>query len=187
VGKSALLNFEHGIVVEGQVIEIIRRSGKVIVIECQHATVQLGGNIILVSPSYSMAVGEKIISAFAGPADVEAFEPTVMVPHEKMHKIIYDEKALELQELYGIVRQARRDGELVQSLPSLWKNLIQDFPDDWLLSLEILEILQCHPAYQQHGKEIQTYLERKRQHQPHLEKLITNGLKLLGTEAIRKP
>ncbi len=187
VGKSALLNFEHGIVVEGQVIEIIRRSGKVIAIEFQHATVQLGGNIILVSPSYAMAVGEKIISAFAGPADVEAFEPTVMVPHEKMHKIIYDEKALKLQELYGIVRQARRDGELVQGLPSLWENLVQDFPDDWLLSLEILEILQCHPAYQQHGKEIQAYLEKKRQRQPHLEKLITNGLKLLGTEAIRKP
>ena len=160
-------------------MEVIRRSGKIIVIELQHATVQHGGNIILVSPSYSMAVGEKIISAFAGPADVEAFEPTVMVPREKMHKITYDDKALKLQELYGLVRQARRDETLVTRLPYLWESLIQDFPDDWLLSLEILEILHSHAAYQQRCARIRTYLEKKRLNHPHLEKLITNGLKLL--------
>jgi phenylalanine-4-hydroxylase len=133
-----------------------------------------------------MAIGQKIISAFAGPADVEAFDPTAMVPHEKMHKITYDENALKLQELYGIVRQTRRDEEQVPRLPYLWKNLVNDFPNDWLLSLEILEILHCRESYQQHSEEIRTYLEQKRRHQPHLEKLITNGLKLLGTEAIRK-
>jgi len=181
IGKPAKLNFEHGIEVEGQVTEIIRRSGKVVVMELQHATVQREGNIILVMPSYSMAIGEKIISAFAGPADVEAFEPTVIVPHEKMHKITYDEKALKLHKLYGIVRQARRDEDLISRLPFMWKTAIEDFPDDWLLSLEVLEILHGRDSYQQHSEDIRTYLEKKRLMQPHLDKLITNGLKLLGS------
>src|SRR5688572_14186419 len=127
-GKPAILDFEHGIRVEGRIQEIIRRSGKIILIEMQHATILREGNIILVAPDYAMAVGERIVSAFAGPADAEAFEPTVMVPHEKMHKISYDDKTLKLRELYGMVRQGRHDEELVPRLPSLWKDVVQDFP-----------------------------------------------------------
>ena len=179
-GKPAHLNFEHGIAVEGVVLEIIRsRSGRIILMELQDATVRHDGKVLVSAPSYSMAVGEKIVSAYSGPADAEAFEPTVKVPHEKMHKIHYDAKALRLHELYRMVRLARGNEQLVSGLPALWKNAVQDFPADWLLSLEILEILQQHPSYQQHAEEIRIYLENKREHQPHLEKLITNGLKLL--------
>lgn len=185
IGKPASLNFEYDIHVEGLVREITRsRSGKIIVMELHHVTVWHDGNVILVAPSYSMAVGEKIVSAYAGPADAEAFEPTSMVPHEKMHKIHYDEKALKLHALYRLVRQARMSEQLVSGLPSVWKSVVQDFPDDWLLSLEILEILLQHASYQQHCDDIRAYLEKKREQQPHLEKLITNGLKLLEPGAI---
>lgn len=181
IDKHATLNFEHGIVVEGVVREILRsRAGQIIVIELHNATVWFEGKEILVAPSYSMAVGETIVSAFAGAADVEAFQPTVMVPHEKMHKIQYDGKALKLHELYRIVRQTRSNQHLVSQLPSLWKIIVHDFPDDWLLSLEILEILQDHASYQQQAEEIRVYLDHKREHHPHLERLIANGLKLLG-------
>ncbi|HZB15211.1 MAG TPA: aromatic amino acid hydroxylase [Chryseolinea sp.] len=178
--KPAILKFEHGILIEGQLREVIRRSGKIVVMELQHVTIQHDGDILLVAPNYTMAVGERVVSAFAGAADVEAFDPTVMVPHEKMHKIKYDDKALKLQELYGIVRQARRDEGLVTRLPFIWKSVISDFPDDWLLSLEVLEILHDKDSYQPYVHEIQTYLEKKRDRQPHLENLITNGLKLVG-------
>ena len=43
-----------------------------------------------------------------------------------------------------------------------------------------------HTTYQHHCADIRAYLEKKSLHQPHLEKLITNGLKLLGT-VISKP
>jgi phenylalanine-4-hydroxylase len=178
--KPAVLKFEHGLLIEGQLREVVRRSGKIVLMELQHVTIQHNGDILLVAPSYTMAVGERIVSAFAGPADVEAFDPTVMVPHEKMHKITYDDKALKLQELYGIVRQARRDEGLVSRLPFIWKSVIDDFPDDWLLSLEVLEILHVRDSYQQYVHEIKTYLEKKRELQPHLENLITNGLRLVG-------
>lgn len=180
--KHSTLSFEHGVEVEGNVEEIVRsRSGTIILIELQHATVRHNGNVILVAPTYTMAIGEKIVSAFAGPADVEAFQPTVLVPHEKMHKINYDGKDLHLHELYRIVREARSNEKLISQIPSIWKTVVKNFPDDWLLSLEILEILQHHPSYQDLCNEIQDYLEKKSENRPDLEKLVTNGLKLLTT------
>jgi phenylalanine-4-hydroxylase len=180
--KHTILNFEQGIDIEGIVKEIVRSTAhKVIILELHNATVRHQRKVILVAPSYAMAVGEKIVSAFAGPADVEAFQPTVMVPHEKMHKIHYDEKAIKLHELYGKVRKARDHKNLISVLPSLWKNVVVEYPDDWLLSLEILEILQG-TSYQECFNEILEYLETKRNNNAHLDKLITNGLKLLKLE-----
>jgi phenylalanine-4-hydroxylase len=166
--------------VEGYVREIIRsHEGKVIVLELQHATIRNGGSIILVAPNYTMAVGEKIVSAFAGPADVEAFQPTATVPHEKMHKIHYDENAVELQKLYADVRNARANATLVSNLPQLWEKTINKFPEDWLLSLEILEILLPYMQYKAVSEQIHFYLQNKKTQRPDLANVITNGLKLL--------
>jgi hypothetical protein len=45
-----------------------------------------------------------------------------------------------------------------------------------------LEILQGQPAYEQQCIDIRNFLEKKRINTPHLENLITNGLKLLKIE-----
>jgi phenylalanine-4-hydroxylase len=178
--KYILLNFEYGISVEGIVREMVRSAGhKLILLEIHNATVRHEGNVILVSPNYTMAVGEKIVSAFAGPADIEAFEPTVMVPHEKMHKFVYDEKTLRLQEFYRVVRQARSDDQLISGLFSLWKRAVKEFPSDWLLSLEILEILLQQGNNVNQQEEIRCYLERVRQEEPSVARLIENGLTLI--------
>jgi len=179
-GKPAYLNFEQDISVEG-IVQLILRSkeSKVILIELRDVMIRHHEKVIVSAPSYTMAVGEKIVSAFAGPADAEAFQPTAIVPHEKMHKIQYNGKALKLHELYRLVREARSSEQLLVQLPPIWQNVVSDYPNDWLLSLEILEILQRHSAYQQQCNDIRLYLEKKRESLPHLEKLITNGLMLV--------
>jgi phenylalanine-4-hydroxylase len=180
-GKTVTLNFEHGVEVEGSVREMIKGStGKNLVLELENATVRHYGKVLVSARSYSLAVGEKIVSAFAGPADLEAFQPTAIVPHEKMHKIFYDDNDLRLHELYRIVRQARSNEDLIPQIPSVWKTVVTHFPNDWLLSLEILEILQQHVSFQNNCNEILEYMEKKRNANPHLWKLITNGLNLLN-------
>jgi len=182
-GKSCTLHFEHGIRVEGIIREIIRsRTGKNLIMEFENATVRHHGKVVVSAPFYSMCIGEKIVSAFAGPADAEAFQSTAVVPHEKMHKIHYDDKDLRLHGLYRIVRQARNNEHFIAQLPSVWKTVVTDFPDDWLLLLEILEILQQHASYQINCNQILEYLEKKRDAHAHLKQLITNGLKLLHPE-----
>jgi phenylalanine-4-hydroxylase len=181
--KTCCLNFEHGVVLEGFIKQILRsHAGKVIIVEFQHTTIRSAESIIHVAPSYTMAVGEKIVSAFAGPADAEAFQPTAIVPHEKMHKIHYDGRALELHELYREVRSARTDNNLVGCLPELWQRAVVKFPEDWLLSLEILEILLPYAQFKEVTEKIQRYLENKKKQRPDLENVITNGLNLLKIE-----
>ena len=175
--------FDHGIVVQGIITEILRsRTGKIIAVHFKDANVYYHEQLLHSAPYYVMVVGEKIVSAFAGPADVEAFQPTVIVPHEKMHKIHYDEKALNLHRLYSVVRQARQNSSLVSDLNDVWKNVFTDYPNDWLLSLEILEITLQKGKDQTLRECITDYLQRKCVQKPHLERLISNGLKLLGIE-----
>lgn len=179
-GQSCLA-FEPGIVVKGVITEILRsRAGKVIAVHFKKATVHYGQKLLLSTPDYSLAVGEKITSAFAGPADVEAFQPTVIVPHEKMHKIHYDEKALALHRLYAIVRRARRDTSVVPELNDVWNKVVTDYSNDWLLPLEILEVILSKGKDKTLCEHITDYLQRKSIREPHLERLISNGLKLLG-------
>jgi phenylalanine-4-hydroxylase len=184
--KPAYLHFEHGIAVEGIVQEIVRSAtGKNIFIDFTDVVIRHNEKVLLRAATYTMAIGDRIVSAFAGPADIEAFQPTAIVPHEKMHKIHYDEQARKLHERYALVRKARSDANYLPQLPDLWQSVVDEFPNDWLLSLEVLEILQHHDAYRQTCFSIRLYLENKRDHQAHLEKLITNGLNLLEGNEVK--
>lgn len=121
----------------------------------------------------------KIVSVFAGPADPEAFEPNVNVPREKMHKIKYDKKDLELHDLYRHVRNARMNRALLPTLAKTWEKVVKEFPSDWLLPLEILEVLQNNSIDEELQSQIRGYLEAKATSEPSLKKLIDNGLSLL--------
>lgn len=132
----------------------------------------------------NIPTGDKIVSAFAGPADPEAFEPNVNVPREKMHKIVYDKKALALHDLYRKVRNARTDSSLLSTLPAVWELVRKNYPADWLLPLEILEVLQVNAVEEGVQREIRRYLEGKRDSEKELYKLIENGLMLLGEKVI---
>jgi phenylalanine-4-hydroxylase len=179
IGKNIELRYENGANVKGVVKNVLQHEGKIALIDLADATVTYDGKILVQASSYSLAIGDEIISAYAGPADPEAFEPNVNVPREKMHQPAYDAKALELHELYREVRNARKNPPLVSTLPAIWKKIVDKFPGDWLLSLEILEVLQMNATEEELQGEIRRYLEEKKDRQPELRQLISNGLMLL--------
>ncbi|TPG69327.1 aromatic amino acid hydroxylase [Brevibacillus laterosporus] len=69
------LEFEGGITVEGRLEEIVRREGKILLLSFTQCKISHHGRILFQSEqgSYDMAVGERIISTFAGAADPERF------------------------------------------------------------------------------------------------------------------
>ena len=75
-GKQVQLHFEGGIKVSGEIITGKRDvRGKIILISFKNCTVTFG-DIILFEPEwgvYDMAVGKKVVSAFAGPACPNSF------------------------------------------------------------------------------------------------------------------
>jgi phenylalanine-4-hydroxylase len=123
-----------------------------------------------------MAVGEKIVSAFSGPADPYAFELEYPVPQEKTHKIVHSEKAQRLHSLYQSVRDIREKALNQDLLPGIWSVLKTDYPDEWLLPLEILELVSGLEIYKSFEAEIREYLENLKKSDEGLKRLVGNGM-----------
>ena len=100
-------------------------------------------SMVLFDPSwgvFDLLIGSEIISAYPGPADRTAF------PFEKQHlktetiHINISEKEQILNQLYMTVRDMRETHINRDKLSSVLRQLINEFQNDWLLSLEICEL-----------------------------------------------
>jgi len=126
-----------------------------------------------------MAVGQRIQSVFTGPADANAFGLDYPVPSEKTHKIIHSDSAKRLHKLYKQVREIRDSQTNYESLTSIWQTIKNDYPDEWLLSLEILEIVKKQRFNSGLIQEISNFLITKQEYNDELVNLISNGLSLI--------
>jgi len=88
-----------------------------------------------------MAVGVEVVSAYSGPASVNSFEDVNKVSETKTHKIEYSESDLALYALYQQVRDMReKDNAKEEEIVKIFNQLKENFPNDWLLMLELYEI-----------------------------------------------
>ena len=88
-----------------------------------------------------MAVGVEVVSAYSGPASVNSFEDVNKVSETKTHKIEYSESDLALYALYQQVRGMReKDNVKEEEIVKIFNQLKENFPNDWLLMLELYEI-----------------------------------------------
>ncbi|MGV6845311.1 MAG: aromatic amino acid hydroxylase [Lutibacter sp.] len=179
-GKKTILNFESGVKVAGEVITGIRNiMGKIVLISFKNCTVTYR-NEILFKPewgNYDMVVGKEVISAFAGPACPASFENVGKISKEKSHKIIYNSKEKNLHKLYKEVRDFR-DKDKINSnrLKEILAELKSDYPNDWLLPLEIYElILNMNIGLKQ---EVTDYLNELKKNKNYVQ-LIENGQRIL--------
>ena len=146
-GKIAKLEFEGGIIVQGEIITGKRNlQGKIILISFKNCMVNMGEKILF-EPSwgiYDMAIGAAVISAFSGIADPNSYGLFFESPKEKTHKIKYSSKDIELHRLYGEVRNMRITKRInIDQLEKIFINLKTNYNHDWLLVLEIFELVQA--------------------------------------------
>ena len=177
-GEKAKIEFESGVLVEGVLSNIYRnRYGVNMIMTFNDCTVTYNGEVLF-DPSwgvYDMAVGEKIVSVFSGPADIVAFDDEPYVPKEKTHKIEYSAERLRLHELYQQVRDARSQNDM-SNITAIWEELKVQFAGDWLCALEILEIVQDEDI----REEVESFLQNKSVSEKEYTKLITDGLDLIA-------
>jgi phenylalanine-4-hydroxylase len=141
------------------------------------------GDKILFEPSwgmYDMAVGEEIVSAFSGPADALAYGLIYPAPKEKTHKFSHSEKAKHLHSLYQQVRDMRESQGPFNKIPLIWDSLVKDYPYDWLLPMEILEISSEKNSPGSLAAIIREYLQKMKERIPSLARLIDNGFLLIS-------
>ncbi len=134
-----------------------------------------------------MAVGEHIVSAFNGPADLHSFDllsvdlksfdlknhkvtSTTLKPAENTrHKI--------LENYYQQVRDAREGKHTNLSLHKIFDVISNDYLEDWLLSVELYELATLN-SDADFANDIAAHLENVKQNNPEREHLIDDGLRL---------
>ncbi len=182
VGEPVHLFFESGMIVNGEVTDITVKNGKIIIITFTNCTVKDDNGKIYFEPSwgnYDMAVGAKIISVFCGAADKDSYEEIPLMSDTKTHHRHYTDEEKLYQQLFQTIRNCREQHSDYEKLPEVWDELKESFPDDWLCSLEVLEILQQESIYEDVAQEISGYLDAKASAEPEYTKLITDGFYLI--------
>ncbi|CAM3876622.1 aromatic amino acid hydroxylase [Flavobacterium sinopsychrotolerans] len=179
--KTVKLEFEGGITVEGEIITGSRNlQGEIILIRFKNCTVK-HGETILFQPEwgiYDMAVGKKVISAFSGPADVNSFDLISHLPSSKTIKAKHTAERDDLEVLYQTIRNIRETKDTETSLAPIFEKLHINHPNDWLLVVEITELLNDRNEPQL-LQEIMVYLDQLKVKRPQVAHLITGGLDLI--------
>src|SRR3989440_335533 len=142
-GKKATIEFKSGVIVSGRVEKIVRQGEKLVLITFSNCSVKQGDRILF-DPSwgeFDMAVGEEISSVYNGAADKDAFLEVALVPKERTIKAPSDTRRKKLESLYQQVRDIRERKVGYERLGEIWETQQAQHPDDWLLSMEIFEIL----------------------------------------------
>ena len=140
------------------------------------------GDHILFDPAwgtYDMAVGEKIVSVFNGAADKDAYNEVALVPKERTIKHPSDAKRRKLENLYQQVRDIRTRKTGYERLGEIWETQKAEHPNDWLLSMEIFEILDELDEQPSLKQKVKAFLEDKKTKTKDLSTLISWGFRLV--------
>jgi len=189
-GQVVTLNFEGGVCVEGKIVTGKRDiRGKIQLITFKECRVTYGDEVLF-DPSwgvYDMAVGKSLVSAFAGPADDKSFKNIHKKSDTVTQKIVYSPQELALHQEYARLKTLRETlenapdvgasvTELAPELTEFWQRTKSSYPREWLLFLELLELMSLINHAQ--GDAVRTHLEDLSQDKS-LDSLIKNGLALI--------
>ncbi|MFH6994755.1 aromatic amino acid hydroxylase [Flavobacterium sp. FlaQc-48] len=179
--ETVKLEFEGNIIVEGEIITGSRNlHGEIILISFRNCTVT-HGKTVLFQPewgNYDMAIGKKVVSAFSGPADVNSFDLINSVPKTTTIKAKHTDERDDLEILYQTVRLIRENKDSTSELQSVFAKLKENHSNDWLLSVEIAELLKDSNE-DQFLQEVLVYLDQLKLKRPEVAHLISGGLDLI--------
>lgn len=184
-GQNVVLQFENGIRVEGKLDAIHQKAKKIILMTFSDCSVKDQAGNIYFEPSwgtYDMAVGTAIVSVFNGAADKNAFEDQLYVSNERTYQQNYTEKDLLYQSLFQKVRDYRESRNTSEQLDLLWEVLNNNFKEDWLCALELLELADPNPTMQNLSTIIRNYLLIQVDKYPKYTKLILDGIKIIDAK-----
>jgi phenylalanine-4-hydroxylase len=123
-----------------------------------------------------MAIGEEIVSAYHGPADLKSFD---LLDHTLSTSSLNNDNTnlSELESYYKLIRDFREGNNTIISRTKVFQEIQQKYPSDWLLPIEIYE-LAIKSGDEALTDGIKIHLETIKQNQPNLGQLIDDGLEL---------
>ncbi len=179
--ETKTLEFEGDITVTGKIITGTRNlRGEIILITFTDCTVTHGDKVLFGPEQglYNMAVGENIVSAFNGPADLNSFN---LITHEVSSTTIkpkLTDSDKKLEQYYQQIRDFREGTNRTISRNKVFKEVRENYPDDWLLAVELFELAKNNNDTD-FAAEIEAHLETIKQNNPQFGHLIDDGLNLV--------
>ncbi|MFB3163339.1 aromatic amino acid hydroxylase [Neobacillus sp. 179-J 1A1 HS] len=145
IGKKSTIEYESGVKVVGTPQHFYRKDDKLLLISFKDCTVSLKEQTLFHRDwgTYDLAVGDRITSVFAGAADSEQFYADL---EEVETKPPVRRELSQLEQLYGKVRNIRekQNNDIEQVLLEVIGKLTTDYKEDWLLRIEVMELLVKH-------------------------------------------
>jgi phenylalanine-4-hydroxylase len=181
IDQKTVFTFESGVTVSGLVSDILCHQGTPVVMTFKDALVTFEENILFHPDwgTYDLVVGSKIISARPIAADHAQFygeEGRFMI--DDQHPV---KPALTpIERLYGEVQLFREEGSRnLAHLQLMVEKALEEYPEEWLLQLELLEILEKNPLEEPHCQEkLFKHLTSLKEISPQAS-LIQNGLEVV--------
>ncbi|MGC1516912.1 MAG: aromatic amino acid hydroxylase [Maribacter sp.] len=178
-GEVVSLDFEGGIHVTGRIVTGTRNlQGRIILITFEQCKVTFEDRILFESDqeAYNMAIGEEIVSAYHGPADLKSFD---LLDHTLSTTLENkaSEGATELETYYRQIREYREGQNTTISRTKVFQEIQDNYPMDWLLPIEIYELaLKSGDAHL--AKTIRAHVHHIKLARPQLGQLIDDGMEL---------
>ncbi|MGG1675722.1 aromatic amino acid hydroxylase [Neobacillus sp. NRS-1170] len=181
IGKEYTLQYESGVTVTGIPQQFLREQDRMLVISFENCTVSFNDEILF-HPEWGMfdlVVGETITSVFAGAADSEQFYAD-MESLEQKPWVQREETTLE--KLYSKVRALRETvmnhEDREEGLKKVFEKLSADFSEDWLLRVEIFELMEQYNVLSSWKNILLQQLVGIQTLHPEFPELIQRGLRL---------
>lgn len=184
-GKTVELNFESGICVTGKLEQVLRKEEKIILLTFTDCTVKDADGKVYFDPAwgnYDMAVGEKIVSVFNGVADKNHLVDQLYVSSNLTSQPNFTESDKQYHALFQQIRTIREQHSSKKALVDIRRQLAKDFNEDWLASMEILELVAEDPENSELAEEVRSYLLQQKEKFPQYNKLIEDGLRIIDAK-----
>ena len=181
VGAPIDIRYRSGFEVRGRVKNLVKQDGVLLLIALEDCTVKKGEKHYF-QPEwgiFDLAVGHRVVSCYSGPADPDAYGWSFEAPDEKTHKLTYSEEEKRFHELFERVREIRERNEDNDELLSVYYEVRKNRPDQWLLLIEILEIVVSRGILPELEQSVRNDLLLLQKVKPQVSKLIEDGLNLV--------
>ena len=185
-GQRISLHFEGNIKLTGTVVTGTRNlQGDIILITFDRCTVTHRDKPLFISDgeTYTLAVGESVISAYNGPADASSFDLVSHKVSTKTIKVKTTEERARLERYYEQVRHLRENKNITVSRHKVLEALKSEYPEDWLLPVELYESARHH-GEKDFAKDIATHLQEVKMNNPKVGHLIDDGLALVDGKLV---
>ncbi len=124
----------------------------------------------------------QVSSAYPGPSNPKAWGLHFDPPKEKTQKIIHTDTAKQLHQKYQQLRDIREKEQNHEELPQIFAWVQKHHPTDWLLPLEIYEMITTLDIYPELQVTIKQSLEQLKDHSAEYHTLISDGLNLVNNQ-----